>query len=185
MNKQFSNVNAEPDFCVDFGNLSNCFLSLKNHVSESCPSTASKNRLKIKSAQYFCIFEFQNLSLEGEKICLKEAVKVRWHHCHRFLDWLNYKECLRGCFILPLFTSEWDLQKRRWFLVCRKGASVRAAGCFHLYLQQSDILQLPDTALKLHGCLVLFKLFSKIWSNVSCMSSQNWEWNRYLNALRS
>lgn len=125
MNKQFSNVNAEPDFCVDFGNLSNCFLSLKNHVSESCPSTASKNRLKIKSAQYFCIFEFQNLSLEGEKICLKEAVKVRWHHCHRFLDSLNYKECLKGCFILPLFTSEWDLQKRRWFLVCRKGASVR------------------------------------------------------------
>lgn len=72
-----ANVNPEPHFCVDFDNHSNCLLSLKNHVSERCPSTASKNRPKIKSGQYFCIFEFQNLSLEGEKICLKEAEKVR------------------------------------------------------------------------------------------------------------
>lgn len=33
--------------------------------------------------------------------------------------------------------------------------------------------------------MVLLKLFSKIQSNVCCMSSQNWEWNQYLNALRS
>lgn len=69
-----AHVNPEPDFYVDFGNHSNCLLSLKNHVSDlRCPSTASKNRPKnLSQASTFVYLNFKTWAWKEKKYVWKK-----------------------------------------------------------------------------------------------------------------